>query len=56
MTENKVTNEALSELTMQGGPLSATEEEQKTFEAAREGIKAGFGGTFDQLEDFLKKA
>jgi uncharacterized protein YndB with AHSA1/START domain len=50
-----VENEGRTTLTMRGGPLSATEEERKTFEAARDSVKQGFAGTFDQLADYLAK-
>ncbi|MBO9129380.1 SRPBCC domain-containing protein [Bacillus sp. 165] len=48
--------EGKTKLVMQGGPLSPTEEERKTFEAARNGVKQGIGGTLDQLADYLAKA
>jgi uncharacterized protein YndB with AHSA1/START domain len=51
-----VEHEGRTTLTMRGGPLSATEEERKTFEAARDSVKKGFAGTFDQLADYLAKA
>ena len=37
-------------------PLNATEEERKTFDAAHEGMKQGWTGTFDQLAAYLAKA
>ncbi len=43
-------------LTMRGGPVNATEEEQQTFKGMLEGIKQGFAGTLDQLDDYLSKA
>jgi uncharacterized protein YndB with AHSA1/START domain len=36
-------------------PLNPTEEERKTFDAAREGMKQGWSGTFDQLAAYLAK-
>ena len=36
-------------------PLNATEEEIKTFNAAHDGMKQGWTGTFDQLEAYLAK-
>jgi uncharacterized protein YndB with AHSA1/START domain len=42
-------------LTLRGGPLNATEDEQKTFEGMRDSMKQGFTGTFDQLEATLAK-
>jgi len=43
-------------LTLQGGPINATEEECKTFEAGLESMKQGFRGTFDQLAEYLVRA
>lgn len=40
-------------LTLEGGPINATEEERNTFLNAREGVKQGFAGTLDQLEAYL---
>jgi uncharacterized protein YndB with AHSA1/START domain len=40
-------------LTLQGGPLNATEEERAAFEEMRPMVQQGFGGTFDQLEGYL---
>jgi uncharacterized protein YndB with AHSA1/START domain len=37
-------------------PLNPTEEERKTFEGTYEGMKQGWGGTLDQLADYLVKA
>jgi uncharacterized protein YndB with AHSA1/START domain len=37
-------------------PLNATDEERKTFDAAHEGMKQGWTGTFDQLAAYLAKA
>jgi uncharacterized protein YndB with AHSA1/START domain len=37
-------------------PWNATEEEIKTFAAAREGMKQGWTGTFEQLAAYLAKA
>jgi len=42
--------------TVQWAPLNATEEERETFDAAREGMKQGWAGTFDQLAAYLAKA
>jgi uncharacterized protein YndB with AHSA1/START domain len=42
-------------LTLHGGPINATEEERKTFESGREGMRQGFTGTFDQLDAYLAK-
>lgn len=37
-------------------PLNATAEENHTFDAARDGMKQGWAGTFDQLAAYLAKA
>ena len=37
-------------------PLSATPEEQKTFDGAQEGMRQGWTGTFDQLTRYLANA
>jgi uncharacterized protein YndB with AHSA1/START domain len=43
-------------ITLRGGPVNATEEERKNYEAGIESMKQGFAGTFDQLADYLAKA
>lgn len=48
-------NEGKTTLTLRGGPLHATEEERKAYQAMFESMKQGFGGTFDQLEEYLAK-
>jgi uncharacterized protein YndB with AHSA1/START domain len=40
-------------ITMRGGPINATEEERRTFHAARQSMEQGFGGTFNQLDAYL---
>jgi uncharacterized protein YndB with AHSA1/START domain len=42
-------------LTMIGIPISATEEEIKTFNDSQAMMQEGFSGTFYQLEDYLSK-
>jgi uncharacterized protein YndB with AHSA1/START domain len=37
-------------------PLSPTAEERATFDASHAGMKQGWTGTFDQLEEYLAKA
>ena len=49
-------HEGKTTLTLRGGPINATEEERKTFEGFREFMQKGFGGTFDQLDEYLVKA
>ena len=36
-------------------PLNPTDDERKTFEGARDGMRQGWTGTFDQLSDYLTK-
>jgi uncharacterized protein YndB with AHSA1/START domain len=49
-------HEGKTTLTLRGGPINATEEERKTFEAGFDSMRQGFTGTFDQLADYLAKA
>ena len=43
-------------MTLRWEPLNATEEEIKTFDAARDGMSQGWAGTFEQLDEYLAKA
>jgi uncharacterized protein YndB with AHSA1/START domain len=43
-------------VTLRGAPINATEDERKVFAANTESMRQGFGGTFDQLADFLAKS
>jgi uncharacterized protein YndB with AHSA1/START domain len=43
-------------ITVKWIPVDATEAERKTFEDGRDSMKAGWTGTFDQLDDYLTKA
>jgi len=45
-----------TKLTLSGGPINATREELKTFEETIPSMQQGFGGTFDQLDEYLAKA
>jgi uncharacterized protein YndB with AHSA1/START domain len=45
-----------TQLTLRWSPLDATEEEQKTFAAARDSMQGGWTGTFDQLGAYLARA
>ena len=45
-----------TKLTLRWSPLDASEEEQKTFDAAHEGCRAGWSGSFEQLEAYLARA
>lgn len=38
---------------LRGGPLNPTPEEREMFEGMSDSMKQGFGGTFDQLDDYL---
>jgi len=40
---------------MRGIPISATEEELKTFKEAHDMVRKGFAGTMDQLADYLSR-
>jgi uncharacterized protein YndB with AHSA1/START domain len=42
-------------LTLRGGPINASDEERKTFAGMFDSMRQGFGGTFDQLADYLTK-
>jgi uncharacterized protein YndB with AHSA1/START domain len=42
-------------LALRGGPINATEEERKIFDGMHGSMRQGFGGTFDQLADYLAK-
>lgn len=48
-------NEGKTTLVLRGGPINATEEERRVFRAGFESMKQGFGGTFDQLADYLAR-
>jgi uncharacterized protein YndB with AHSA1/START domain len=42
-------------IALQWTTLNATDEEQKTFDASHDGMRMGFTGAFDQLEEYLAK-
>ena len=44
-----------TEVTVRWTPLNATEAEEKAFDAGRESMTQGWGGTFDRLDDQLDK-
>jgi uncharacterized protein YndB with AHSA1/START domain len=44
-----------TKLTIQWSPLNPTAEERHTFAGGMEGMKQGWGGTMDQLADYLAK-
>jgi uncharacterized protein YndB with AHSA1/START domain len=51
-----VESEGRTTLALRGGPINATEEERKTFEAGFDSMRKGFGGTLDQLAEYLDAA
>ncbi|WP_189020095.1 hypothetical protein [Paenibacillus marchantiophytorum] len=42
-----------SPLPLRGGPINTTEEENQFFTGMLDSMRQGFGGTFDQLDDYL---
>lgn len=42
-----------TKLTITGGPVNATQEEQETYKANQESLRTGFGGSFDKLDDYF---
>jgi len=44
-----------TKLTLRWTPLDASEEEQKTFAAARDSMQGGWTGTFEQLDAYLAR-
>jgi uncharacterized protein YndB with AHSA1/START domain len=40
-------------VSLRGAPINATDEERKTFAGMTDSMRQGFGGTFDQLGDYL---
>ncbi|MFY4774250.1 SRPBCC family protein [Metabacillus sp. RGM 3146] len=48
-----IEHESKTTLILRGGPMNASEEERKTFEAALDGIRKGFARTFDSLTEYL---
>lgn len=42
-------------LTVQWTPVNPTDEERKTFDSAHEGMKHGWGGSFDQFAEYLAR-
>jgi len=44
-----------TKLTLEWIPLDATKEELETFEQAMAGMNQGWGGTFEQLDQYLKE-
>jgi uncharacterized protein YndB with AHSA1/START domain len=48
-------NDGKTTVSLSSSPIHATEEERNTFKEMFESMKQGFGGTFDQLADYLTK-
>ena len=46
-------HEGGTRVTVEWIPYNATDEERKTFEGGRDGMKQGWTGTFDQLDAYL---
>jgi uncharacterized protein YndB with AHSA1/START domain len=46
-------NEGKTTLTLKGGPLNASAEEQAAYEGIAPMLQQGLEGTFDQLADYL---
>lgn len=44
-----------TKLTLRFSALDATEAERNTFKANHDSMQQGFGGTFDQLEAYLRR-
>jgi len=42
-------------LTLQGGPINATDEELKIFDEGSKSMEQGFAGTWEKLDEFLAK-
>jgi uncharacterized protein YndB with AHSA1/START domain len=49
-------HEGKTTVTIRWTPINATAEERKTFDTSHDGMRTGWGGTFDQLADYLAKA
>ena len=43
-------------LTISGNPINATPEEEQMYVIAKDGMRQGFKGTWDQLDAFLAKS
>lgn len=42
-------------VTLRGGPINCTPEEAETYHSNYPSMRGGFGGTFDQLDDYLAR-
>lgn len=55
---NQVTlteSNGITTLTIQGHPINATAAQEETYFSIMENMEEGFNGTFDKLEDYLRK-
>jgi len=43
-------------VTLRGRPIEATASQHRAFEAGHDSMQRGFGGTLDQLADYLARA
>jgi uncharacterized protein YndB with AHSA1/START domain len=50
-----VENDGKTTLSLRGGPINATGEECSKFEQMHKSMAQGFGGTFDQLAEYLQE-
>jgi len=48
-------NAGKTTVTITGAPINATEEELNKYEEMQRSMQQGFGGTFDQLAEYLQK-
>lgn len=57
LTKTEFTEEnGKTTITIRWSPLNPTEEEQKTFDTSHDGMRQGWTGTFEQLDEYLKTA
>lgn len=42
-------------VSLRGGPINATDDERAMFSSATASMQQGFGGTFDKLDDYLRR-
>jgi uncharacterized protein YndB with AHSA1/START domain len=45
-----------TKITLRWSPYEATDEERRTFDAARDGMRGGWSGTFERLDAYLANA
>jgi uncharacterized protein YndB with AHSA1/START domain len=44
-----------TKVTIRWSPYNASEDEQKTFDASHDSMRQGWGGTMDQLAEYLAR-